>query len=184
MISLRLDEFKKKLDSGVYSYKRLVDLKKQCSKDGGDYNTKRLILIENQLCITQQPPKKANSTTIKLNEVDILSASDLDLIVADKLKQMKASADKRNKEFNLTFTDVKRLLKRKTCYYTGLKFNPDDTNLGLTIDRIDNKLGYVKGNVVSCCNAVNSLKEHILERDGTFFQNNPKLLFKMISKLI
>ena len=109
--------------------------------------------------------------------------SDFDLMVANKLHQLKNSATVRNKEFNLTFADVKKLVKRKTCYYTGLKFDPNLNDYQLTIDRVDSNIGYVKGNVVACLSAVNAAKEHMLEREGAFFKGNPKLLMKMISKI-
>ncbi len=113
-----------------------------------------------------------------------VTESDFDLMVANKLHQLKHSATIRGKEFNLTFAEVKRLVKRKTCHYTGLKFDPSINDYQLTIDRVDSAKGYVSGNVVACLNVVNSVKEHLLEREGSFFKDNPKLLMRMLSKLL
>ncbi len=132
-------------------------------------------------------PKTEKKETLKLRPTtkweSAVTESDFDLMVANKLHQLKNSANIRNKEFNLTFADVKRLVKRKTCYYTGLKFDQSLNDYQLTIDRIDSNIGYVRGNVVACLNAVNAAKEHMLERDGAFFKGNSKLLMKMLSKI-
>lgn len=132
-------------------------------------------------------PETEKKETIKLRPTtkweSAVTESDFDLMVANKLHQLKNSANIRNKEFNLTFADVKRLVKRKTCYYTGLKFDQSLNDYQLTIDRIDSNIGYVRGNVVACLNAVNAAKEHMLEREGAFFKGNSKLLMKMLSKI-
>lgn len=132
-------------------------------------------------------PKTEKKETPKLRPTtkweSAVTESDFDLMVANKLHQLKHSATTRNKEFNLTFADVKKLVKRKTCHYTGLKFDPSLNDYQLTIDRVDSNIGYVRGNVVACLNAVNAAKEHMLEREGAFFKGNPKLLLKMISKI-
>jgi len=131
-----------------------------------------------------QKPKE----TLKLRPTtkweSAVTESDFDLMVANKLHQLKHSATIRGKEFNLTFAEVKRLVKRKTCHYTGLKFDPSINDYQLTVDRVDSTKGYVSGNVVACLNVVNSMKEHLLEREGSFFKDNPKLLMKMLSKLL
>lgn len=67
--------------------------------------------------------------------------------------------------FNLTFPDVKKLLKRKTCYYTGqpmvLTGKTVASNNSLTFDRKDNSKGYIKGNVVACTFSFNQLKDNL-----------------------
>lgn len=73
---------------------------------------------------------------------------------ARKWLTLKQSACDRNKEFNLSITSIKNLLKAKKCFYTGL---PLSTNT-LTVDRVDNSKGYIKGNVVACHIKVNLLK--------------------------
>ena len=59
---------------------------------------------------------------------------------------------------------MKRLMSRKTCFYTKRKFNntldhPDYP----TLDRIDCNKGYVKGNVVVCTKFSNELKANLFE---------------------
>lgn len=77
------------------------------------------------------------------------------------LKKAQSSKD-RGLAFELSFMSYKNLMTAKRCYYTGL---PLDVVVGSrmhrTIDRLDNSKGYVKGNVVACCQAANSLKSVI-----------------------
>lgn len=72
--------------------------------------------------------------------------------------------------FELTFAQYKRLMKTKTCFFTGRKLqravedqlHPDD----LTLDRIDASVGYTFHNTVACCRAANMLKNHLFEQPG------------------
>jgi hypothetical protein len=108
--------------------------------------------------------------------------------VSEKLIQLYRSAKNRNLEFNLTIGDVSKLLKRKTCYYTGMKlkrytYTDDMTSRtidGLTIDRIDSSLGYVKGNVVACSHFANLMKERLFEKEEHLFENKANYLIRMM----
>lgn len=90
-----------------------------------------------------------------------------DLKVGRKWVQLRQSALRRGKEFDLTFSDVSRLLKRKTCAYTGLPFQNSDMQ-NRTIDRLDPEKGYVKGNVYAVHNAANAIKSTFEGSDGNF----------------
>ena len=61
-------------------------------------------------------------------------------------------------EFSLTFNQYKKIVSRKTCYYTSLPFSNDNQDYKKTLDRIDNSKGYINGNVVACLNVVNNIK--------------------------
>jgi hypothetical protein len=149
---------------------------------GGNKNkTKAQIVqdyIDEKLAVKEVEEAKATRQQEALES----SESDFDLLVANKLHQLKDSAVRRGKEFDLTFNVVKKLLKRKTCYYTGLKFVADN-NLHLTIDRIDNRKGYIVGNVVACSNWANQMKNQLLEQSDSPLLNNKKLLKKFLAKL-
>ncbi len=114
---------------------------------------------------------KQNKTSITLEDVLL------------KRLQLYRSAVSRNIEFSLDDEDVRTILERKTCYYTGARFR-DNTDYHRTVDRIDNKLGYVKGNVVACTLGANRLKNIILEdtRDNKFVLTITQLK-KMVGKL-
>lgn len=60
-------------------------------------------------------------------------------------------------EFSLSFNQFKKIVQRKTCYYTLIPFQ-GDVEYKRTLDRIDNTKGYVPGNVVVCLNVVNNIK--------------------------
>lgn len=87
-------------------------------------------------------------------------------------------------EFSLTVTEVRTLLNKKTCAYSGLKMSHVGAALfgaqektryaDLTLERMDHNKGYVKGNVIAVCYGFNQLK-------GTF--ENPSHPAK-ISNLI
>ena len=114
-------------------------------------------------------------------EINYSKSDELIRITEKKLQLMK-SAQKRNLEFNLTDYDVKLLLKRKTCYYTGIEF----TTLGdyhRTVDRIDNTKGYVKGNVVACTHIANQLKNELLEKTDRKWNLGIKELYRMVNLL-
>lgn len=79
------------------------------------------------------------------------------------------------------WNDIKRLLERKTCYYTGSRFTNSE-NYRRTIDRVDSSKGYVKGNVVACTHGINQIKNLILE-DGGEFKLTLKQLQMFVNKL-
>lgn len=88
------------------------------------------------------------------------------------------------KEFALTLPDVRRLLNVKCCQYTGMKLTHQFVGSSitrytdLTLDRIDNSKGYVKGNVKAVAKGINMLK--------ATFENethaNSRLDFKTLGK--
>lgn len=83
--------------------------------------------------------------------------------VSIKYIQTRQNAIRRNKEFSLKLADVERLMKRKTCYYSGIRFTEKGDN-SLTFDRIDATKGYTKENTVACCFKINQLKNWLLEK--------------------
>jgi hypothetical protein len=69
------------------------------------------------------------------------------------LNKLKNAKD-RGLDFNLSLTSIKNIMRSKKCYYTGLPLTIENS----TIDRVDSKVGYSKGNVVACHHEVNQLK--------------------------
>lgn len=81
------------------------------------------------------------------------------------------SCKRRGIEFDLSLMAVHNILKAKYCYYTGIKLTrppykdngyiPEtyvQKNTDVTIERLDNKLGYIPKNVVACSKYANGLK--------------------------
>jgi hypothetical protein len=120
---------------------------------------------------------------------DATTKSTRDEIVAIKFLQVQRSAVSRGKEFSLTFADVRKLLKCKYCFYTGVEltdeFNADNRYIptSRTFDRINNRLGYVPGNVVACTDFSNKLKNALLEQQTSPHLLDFKQLFKMVHTL-
>jgi hypothetical protein len=80
-----------------------------------------------------------------------------DLQIANKYINLMHSANSRNKEFNLTLTSIKNLLKSSKCYYTGVTLDWHN----FSVDRIDNSKGYIVGNVCACDSKINKLKSDL-----------------------
>jgi hypothetical protein len=88
-----------------------------------------------------------------------------DLAIIHRIwNQYRAGARIRGLEFSLTDEDV-RILVTGNCFYCGaepsryFKRGPKSNSLLVNgIDRMDNRIGYVHGNVVSCCWACNKAK--------------------------
>lgn len=95
-------------------------------------------------------PKERESNRRKLTDLD----------VAKKMLNLKQSADSRDIKFDLSFVTLKKLMEQKKCFYTGRTLDSKG-DYALSIDRIDNKLGYVEGNVVSCTVEINRKKTDI-----------------------
>ena len=83
---------------------------------------------------------------------------DLERRVANKWRNLRTSAAERGLEFGLTLAQLRSLMKRKRCYYTGKKFTEED---GLSLDRVDSSRGYVPNNLVACLTSVNHIKSNL-----------------------
>ena len=67
----------------------------------------------------------------------------------------KKSAQRRSLDFDLTIEDFINIIQ-KPCVYCGEQPSEDSGRNG--IDRIDNILGYIKGNLTPCCIKCNQMK--------------------------
>lgn len=106
-----------------------------------------------------------------------------DTYVSLKLLHKSIQCAQRGIEFALTFTDMKRLLQKKKCYYSGITLTMEGKH-SLSLDRIDDKKGYEPSNVVACSSYVNGLKNELLEgREKTRELSNGELK-KVLSKFI
>jgi len=80
------------------------------------------------------------------------------------LRSYKNNAKRMGREFLLT-TEFFKEITKNNCFYCGIE--PKNTSKGGRcygeyiyngIDRIDNSLGYIEGNVISCCSTCNHAK--------------------------
>lgn len=77
-----------------------------------------------------------------------------------RYRDYKNGANCRGHEFKLTIEDFEKLWN-KNCYYCG------DLIDGIGIDRVDNNVGYLVGNVVPCCPVCNKMKLTLRSSDFT-----------------
>ncbi|UNY41097.1 putative anti-sigma factor [Klebsiella phage KP185] len=70
------------------------------------------------------------------------------------------SAKRRHKEFNLTAEYMKNIMAQEVCAYSGEKFNNSHANNpdAMTLERWNNDLGYVMGNVIPVKQKYNALR--------------------------
>lgn len=66
------------------------------------------------------------------------------------------NAKKRNKEFTLSLISYANIKNQKFCAYSGIKFN-DSTNI-MSLERINNDVGYVDGNVIPVLYTLNNVR--------------------------
>jgi len=99
-----------------------------------------------------------------------------------------SKADRANKSgitFTISFMSYKNLMLAKKCKFTGILLTsprPDKPirSSDRTIDRLDNNLGYIPGNVVAVCHSANALKA-VWENPNN--QLSIDLVKKMINKI-
>lgn len=85
----------------------------------------------------------------------ILSREEIKIII-DKLSKVKARSREREMECDLDFDTYTEFLLQG-CYYTGANLLKQDFG-GVSLDRIDNKKGYTRDNVVPCIGWVNKMR--------------------------
>lgn len=79
-----------------------------------------------------------------------------------KIVSKQLSCARRGIEFSLSFQDVKKLMSKTTCHYSGVKLTAYGEHK-LTLDRKDANKGYTPDNVVACSSSVNSVKNKMME---------------------
>ncbi len=102
-----------------------------------------------------------------------------ELVVAEKWANKYKNAIKRDIEFSLTLGDISKLLKRKTCAYTGVKL----TNENRTIERINPKLGYIRGNVLAISYTANQIKSLLFETNEQTYRMSFEHMKRMMKSL-
>lgn len=105
-------------------------------------------------------PKEVKPKDSKPKKQDLTELS-----IAHKYCIKADNAKNNGHEFALTFEEYKSLLLQPHCYYTDVLMSRNTGELqidtDMTLDRVDNHLGYVDGNVVACCYAANQLKAFV-----------------------
>ena len=111
-------------------------------------------------------PIENNCTSTISGKCTVSDKPSLESVLSKRLQILK-SAKNRGLEFNLTDTNVRKLLNTKVCYYTGVAFNENNDPLNIrTFERVDDTRGYVQGNVVVVTLRANRIKNLLIEQDN------------------
>lgn len=124
---------------------------------------------------TKSPPSLDPSINYYQKLHDTRDNKEISLLLRKYLGVLKNNPRRKKLGFSLTVTDLRKIYLRKTCYYTGIKFNSKDILLSPTLDRIDSTKGYVRGNVVLCTNWANQFKSLILEGNHSLKTDSNRL---------
>ena len=119
------------------------------------------------LRVTKRQKAETNiDLTVPMVEQEIINSSPqpFESLVALKYLQKQVNAQERGLEFTLTLQDMRALLKKKTCYYSGATLTLTGET-ALSLDRIDDSVGYTKLNTVACASVVNKVKNELLEKN-------------------
>jgi hypothetical protein len=90
---------------------------------------------------------------------------------------LKSTAEKYHRDFTLSQEDYALLVRDNSCFYCSGALPV----AGYGVDRQNNKLGYVHGNVVSCCERCNEKKGR-LEGLGFTYPRTVELLLELLGK--
>ncbi|AGH57570.1 HNH endonuclease [Pseudoalteromonas phage pYD6-A] len=104
----------------------------------------------------------------------------IDISISNKYRGKAQRANDLGHEFNIPFSLFKRMRLRKTCALTGLKMTLDNS----TIDRIDNRKGYIEGNVAGVRADINKLKGTIESVIGSSDDIDWKAVKKMVDATV
>lgn len=88
---------------------------------------------------------------IRIPEQDVKKKLGWNLSLNGRYYSYLESAKKRNKKFDINL-DYFSKFWQKNCEYCG------EVNDTIGLDRIDNNIGYIPGNIISCCYNCNSMK--------------------------
>lgn len=158
------------------------------------------ILKENMPVKTVDQINRQNLKTILPNEIDFSNVNSfinqllvaptnkqqLDAFIAIKLLAKQRNCAERGIIFDLTFNDMKRLFKRKYCFYSGVEMTLTEGKKRITLDRKDCTKGYTKDNVVACCEFANEMKNSLIENKELFNKSEltPEQQKQLMSSLI
>ena len=119
-----------------------------------------------------------------IDEFDFCYAATDDASLAAFYLYKVHSSKERGIEFSLSLSDLRKIISKKKCYFSGQTIVSEKNNPNrMTLDRLNNKLGYTKENIVPCAYWVNQLKGELFENPEGRFHTDVKTLMKIVSKI-
>lgn len=109
-----------------------------------------------------------------------------DRAVAQKYLLLYSRAQSKGLDFDLELSDIRRMMKRKTCFYTKVVMTDDEGTKSThrTFDRIDNTKGYTKDNVIVCCLQINQIKSNLFESTSSPTFIDPLMLQRFVNTYV
>jgi len=135
--------------------------------------------ISRELGINHKQVEYIRNRRLKLKTNNVIKKyfDNLTLLKSLMLRNLRHSAKARNLEFNLTIDDLNLPTH---CPILGIKLSygkDPNTQVGASVDRIDNTKGYVKGNIVIMSRKANAMKNSAsIDELQTFINNIQKLI--------
>lgn len=108
-----------------------------------------------------------------------------DITLVRQYRNKVNDSSKRGIPFLLTYAEYKRLMTRKTCYFTGVVLTEQVADsshpapTARTLDRIDANIGYIPENTVACCHAANQAKSFFEKNEHINMQHLKRMLHKL-----
>ena len=99
-----------------------------------------------------------------------------DLHLAKKYTSKSQRAKDLGHQFEISFSTFKKCRTRKTCGLSGLPMTMENSS----IDRIDNRIGYLEGNVIGCREDINQMKGQI----ESYIGQTPGLDWYKVQKIV
>ena len=85
-----------------------------------------------------------------------------DMYICKRMVRIISSGESRGIDVNLTFAELKKILRARKCFFTGVDLDYEENSpTQLTVDRLDNDKGYVNGNIVACSKEFNEIKGNL-----------------------
>ena len=156
-----------------------------CSMKGGDQSDaiiSQISLIEG--IIRGRSEENVPERRPKLTRADLPDTIISELELAELYVFISKGALRRGIPFELTFAQMKFIISRKKCAYTGIKFIPASSKYKPTFERKDASKGYTMDNVILVCNFANKLKNELLENPEGDFLMTPTQLKKFIKEVL
>ena len=109
-----------------------------------------------------------------------------DEVLAKRYVSLMNRANSKKLDFDLTLAQLKRILNRKRCYYTGEPIRVYETSGGnsvpqdnLSIERVDATRGYVYDNIQAVSHKMNLFKGGTIDCGHVSIEQMKKMIAKL-----
>lgn len=183
MISVSDKQVMQSIDSILAASTVSVSKLKTRLKNSGEYQYTHDQIHEMVVAVEKKFIKDDRDATGKTFKVQF-DISDEDSLLASIYLMKKNDARRRDIEFSLTLGQMRKIVRRKTCYYSGRILERGHIDNKPTLERIDNTQGYIEGNVVVIAAVMNRLKNELFENPRSEIRLDRSEAIKVIQRMI